>query len=443
MFLGRKPHFYGFGLGLIALLLASCANRFNEKDPLAEYYSSRPRYQEGGVSHKSNQVPARKPPAAKPAVVEPTPGHSGGVVAEEPAANTGHGTNVDTGSGSSEVNPVATLPLLHTPATPPAASGPFAASGGGRFKNFGAAEFAQIRKSILGANKNQQFEQFEPMVSQMMSFTRWPKDVHTVENRTESMTKMKFNMNDKFFCEDFTLAETKIPSFYKTNRSLRTRWEGRDGQGAIAEMKRVNQSRNQILRDYKAAVAAGDTARADQLSIDNESYWKIFSSCLAYSESGIFWKHQDNSKKWVSNWNDYGIYQLNPAQKSGGNLNDCVKNWNQEFPQQKIDEKKFRTDAAFRKAIVTTANQHFNTFCGLSKLHQNLAHQSNENEGCLNPFKKSYNHFGALMQNSDLNLLRCTSKLLPSANGTKTATEALESLRASGDGLRSEDSNVH
>jgi len=439
MFLGGKSYFCRFGMGLIALSLTSCANRFNDNDPLEEYYSSRPRYQDAGPSHKSNSISTRKRATpAQPAAAEPPTGHVDGVIAEEPSTSTGHG-----GSAAVEPNPIAPLPVSTTPAVSAQSTGPFSPSGGGRFKNFSSAESALIRKNILGPNKNQQFEQFEPMVSQMMSLTRWPKDVHTVDGHTEEMTKMKFNMNDKFFCEDFTLAETKIPSFYRSNRTLRTRWEGRDGPAAIGEMKRVNQAHNQILRDYKAAVEAGDTARAEQLSIDNESYWKIFSSCLAYSESGIFWKHKDNSKKWVSNWNDYGIYQLNPAQKSGGNLNDCVKNWNQEFPQQKIDEKKFRSDAAFRKAIVTTANQHFNTFCGLSKLHQNLAHQATDNEGCLNPFKKSYNHFGALMQNSDLNLLRCTSKLLPSANGTKTATEALESLRATGEGVHSEASGTH
>jgi hypothetical protein len=429
MFLGGKLKLSGLWMGCIALGLSSCADRFKvEEDPLNDYYANRPRYQDPvrSTSERPWTAPGSgltTPPdvvAAQGGNPLDTPGHQGATPspkAEVPAT------------------PVAQRPAI-------AASGPVNAHGGGAFKKFGNLEGAQIRESILGKNKIKQFSDFEPMVERMMDFKRWPKTLHTVKLNGGELIKTNFDMTDKFFCEDFSLADTKIPSFYNTNRSLRGRWEGPSGKQAIAEMQRVNRAHNQILRDYKAAKEQKDEARMAAIDKENGAYWKTFMSCLAYSESGVFWD-RDDSKRWLSNWNDYGIYQLNPDQRAGGNLNDCAKNWNQEFPEEKIDEKKFRSDAAYRKTIVTTANQRFNTFCGLSKIQQNLAHQSARNEGCLNPFKKSYNHFGALMQNSDLNFLRCTSKLIPSPGATKTPLEAFESFRTAGKGAKESGASTH
>lgn len=445
MILGGKSSLSGLVLGLSALAMVSCANRFDKKkDPLAEYYASRPRYQE---PTRPSERPSLTPPV--PGAIEPptpdAPAHGGAdQVVEEPAPSTGHGGVTAPSPDVPVVGPVVPLPSAPpsvggVPRPPLGSSGPVSAHGGGNFRNFGNLEAAQIRENILGKSRIKQFADFEPMVDRMMDLNRGPKDVHTVSAQGASLTKINFDLSDKYFCEDFTLAETKIPSFYGTNRSLKGRWEGPQGKAALAEMQRVNRAHNQILRDYKAAREAKDEAKAKRMNEEHSAYWKTFMSCLAYSESGIFWERAD-SKRWLSNWNDYGIYQLNPAQKSGGNLNDCVKNWNQEFPQEKIDESRFRSSADYRKAVVTTASQHFNTFCGLSKIHQNLAHQSDKNEGCLNPFKKSYNHFGALMQNSDLNFLRCTSKLIPSPGAPKTTLEAFESFRSSGKTVRAESS---
>jgi hypothetical protein len=429
MFLGGKMRFSRLWLGFATLGLAACADRFKEEqDPLEDYYASRPRYQEPvrPMSERPWTAPGSSPTSTPEGVL------GSGAVPTNPLDHQGA-----TPGGSAELP---ATPSAQRPAI--AASGPVNAHGGGSFKNFGSLEGAQIRENILGKNKIKQFVSFEPMVERMMDFKRWPKEVHTVKLKRGELTKTNFDMTDKFFCEDFTLAETKIPSFYGTNRSLRGRWEGPSGKLAIAEMQRVNRAHNQILRDYKAAKELGDESRMAAIDKENSAYWKTFMSCLAYSESGIFWERED-SKRWLSNWNDYGIYQLNPDQRAGGNLNDCAKNWNQEFPEEKIDEKKFRADSAYRKSIVTTPNQRFNTFCGLSKIHQNLAHQSAQNEGCLNPFKKSYNHFGALMQNSDLNFLRCTSKLIPSPGAPKSSLEAFEAFRTAGKGSKESGTSAH
>ncbi len=429
MFLGGKLRWTKLWLGCFALGLSSCADRFKEeKDPLEDYYASRPHYQE-----PQNVISGRPWTASGTTPTTTAEGVLGsGAV---PANPLGHQGATPGGGMEVPATPSAQKPAI-------AGSGPVNAHGGGRFKNFGSLEGAQIRENILGKKKINQFTNFEPMVERMMNFKRWPKTIHTVKLSGGEFTKTNFNMTDKFFCEDFTLAETKIPSFYGTNRSLKGRWESPAGKQAIAEMQRVNKAHNQILRDYKAAKDLNDEARMAAIDKDNGAYWKTFMSCLAYSESGVFWERED-SKRWLSNWNDYGVYQLNPDQRAGGNLNDCAKNWNQEFPEEKVDEKKFRADSAYRKSIVTTSNQKFNTFCGLSKIQQNLAHQSARNEGCLNPFKKSYNHFGALMQNSDLNFLRCTSKLIPSPGAPKSSYEALESFRTAGKGAKESGTSAH
>jgi hypothetical protein len=444
MFLGGKPRSFELSMGLMALSLVACANRFpKNRDPVEDYYSSRPRYKETPETSTSQRPGA----AAAPSTVGNHGADTASEMLDEGDVPAGQGSTHGAGGGSSGTGLLPTTKPDATVASDTTASqkkpgGAVAVSGGGRFKNFGKSEAAQIRDTIFGSSKIAQFGDFEPMIDRMMDHRRWPAEVYTVSKKTESLIKVPFNMNDKAFCEDFTLEDTGIRSFYKNNSTLRKRWEGEDGKAAIDEMKRVNRAYNQIQRDYKAAIAGKDNKRAEALNNENLAFWKTFMSCLAYSESGIFWDKPD-SKKWLSNWNDYGIYQFNPAQKNGGNINDCVKNWNEEFPNDKIDETKFRANEAYRKAIVTTKSQHFNMFCGVSKIQQNLAHQASRNEGCLNPFKKSYNHFGALMQNSDFNFLRCTSKLIPSAGSATSQTQALMNLRSSGSSTAKEATKTH
>ncbi len=427
-------------MGLIVLFASSCANRFQDKkDPLDDYYASRPRYQPDDARRfEPTPLPVPTQPRfgeVAEEVLPPTDFPSHEVLPEEGPSSEHGGGETSSAPGASSAVPG--IPAPPVPSGPSGRLAPVQASGGGAYKNFGSREAAQIREGIFGNARVKQFGAFESLTDHMMDLNRGSQTIHSVNLRTEEMITLKFEMGDKLFCEDFTLQDTRIPSFYSNNRSLRRRWEGPDGKKALAEMQRVNRSYNKILRDFKAARASGDTAKIEAVNAENKAFWKTFMSCLAYSESGVFWDRSDSSR-WLSNWNDYGIYQLNPDQRAGGNLNDCARNWNQEFPQEKIDEKKFRTSAAYRKSMVTTQDQRFNTFCGLSKIHQNLAHQSARNEGCLNPFKKTYNHFGALMQNSDLNFLRCTSKLLPSAGAPRGPADALELFRKPGKATRDE-----
>lgn len=436
---GKIYTLLGWG-GILALGLGACANRFpksQEQDPLEEYYSSRPRYQpepEWTPTGPALTPPSLTNPARTSVRDQHTQGDQMPVLPEVPQPVFTHN-----GAAATSGAPIS---LVQPPAPGQASrvdhSTPVNVNGSGSFKSFGVREAAVIRSGVLGGSQSPQFKEFEPLVDRMMDLKRWPKDVHTVDPRTEALTKTSFDMTDKLFCEDFKLAETGIPSFYaRGNRTLRSRWEGPDGKQAVAEMQRVNKAHNQILRAYKAAREKKDTVQMTELNRENAAFWKTFMSCLSYSESGVFWNRPD-PKKWRSNWNDYGIYQLNPDQRSGGNLNDCVRNWNQEYPNELIDEKRFRANAEYRRTMVTTVDQRFNTFCGLSKIHQNLSDQAKRSAGCLNPFKKSYNHFGALMQNSDLNFLRCTAKLIPSPGAQMTAEQALDALRAPGTGRRVE-----
>ena len=124
-----------------------------------------------------------------------------------------------------------------------------------------------------------------------------------------------------------------------------------------------------------------------------------------------------------------GLFQFTPSY--GGNINPCIKQWNQDYPTCSITSK--TTDNMIY--TVGSAGQRFNAYCGVHKLLQTFfvqthssqtkrTHPSNfpggslksETQRCVTPHfhaNRAYNHFGPLQNTTGTNLkklMQCVYK---------------------------------
>ncbi len=166
-----------------------------------------------------------------------------------------------------------------------------------------------------------------------------------------------------------------------------------------------------------------------------QKFWERFFSCLAYSESlstvgkqnslhpGVLFYNDSLQKKKVSQTN-IGIYQFSPSYR--GNIYPCIRQWNQDGRGCKITN----LSDAKAKEILSSPQQSFNIFCGVTKILQMFHIQVNttnpayrdrprniasRKKQCVHPFwhkSKAYNHFGPLQNSTGKNLdkfLSCLS----------------------------------
>jgi len=296
------------------------------------------------------------------------------------------------------------------------------AHGSGSFKGFKDSEVQKIQSHILSPkSENLAFVHFAEMVSAEMTTEDPPVLVNTY---VRGFKDVPFDIFEKPFCESFSVRDLGIDTFFRGKASVKARWTGRNGEVRLREMARVNQHFNKIRAEALQARMGKSRAAVQAAKQKADTFWQLFMSCLAYGESGVFW-NKKNTQAWRSRENDYGIFQFNPDQSGGGgNVVPCVVNWNRTH-KPTIDYKQFRSSIAYRKSIITKLDQRFNTFCGANKINQNLAAQTSKGDACLNPFKKSYNHYGALMVNSDHNFLRCSSRMI----GVNDASTKIDSTK--------------
>jgi hypothetical protein len=125
-----------------------------------------------------------------------------------------------------------------------------------------------------------------------------------------------------------------------------------------------------------------------------------------------------------------GLYQFSPA--SRGNVQACLRNWNQWVGQDLGSSLPLEAPEADMIRLLGAADQEFNAFCGVNKIAQTFFVQVNtsspqrtplENRGssgvlkrpedrCVTPFfnVRAYQHFGPLQNTTRRNLaevLRC------------------------------------
>ena len=206
--------------------------------------------------------------------------------------------------------------------------------------------------------------------------------------------------------------------------------------------KRINSLREETI--YKSSKTA---------KIELIRTWSKFMGCLAYTESltsadvsssykvseeyspkgfekpkGVKF-YEDPYQDATSRLN-IGLYQFTP--NSSGNIYPCVLQWNDFFPENKIDT---RADQNELIRVFGSSFQSMNAFCGINKVVQTFAIQVNTDEQkrthpgnrdgqslkassnrCVTPWfyaSYAYNHFGPL-QNSTGNNLK---KLITCVNG--------------------------
>ena len=280
------------------------------------------------------------------------------------------------------------------------------------FGRFDETESMRMRDYVLSKHEKSMFRGIDPAIDQMLSFDKAPLDLHSIDlvstgSKKHTSIQKSFDITSTPFCEDFTFDSLGFTDSINSNSARKSRWTDERKSNAVKEMSRINAQFNKVQKAFNAANKEGDIGAMTMAAMANKNQWKVFSSCLAYSESNEHWRKSVPS--WRSGSN-YGLYQFNPNQKNGGNLNDCVKNWNEHAGQEQVDISEFMKNSALRKSLVIDNSQKFNAFCGVSKLTQTLAQQKWAGEACVNPFKKTYNHFGALTYDVDVNFLRCTSK---------------------------------
>lgn len=282
----------------------------------------------------------------------------------------------------------------------------------------------------------------------------------------------RFSDTIAFFIREQTTARKVtiqgIASYYATSTDLNTHTEVGLFSHSLCEVtssslsktvKKVADSAtiskaNQFAKlhnQYRTGYLAGDTT--DKIKL--ERHWGAFFGCLAYTES-LSTADSSSSKSVASSeapsgyrkpagvkfYNDpyqpassrlnIGLFQFTP--KASGNINPCLKQWNQDYPS-------CSTSASSKGDLIKllgSSHQRFNAFCGINKLLQTFSiqantrstkhtHPANRESGGLKPSANrcvtphfyagwAYNHFGPLQNSTGSNmkkLFQCVSDSLP------------------------------
>ena len=282
----------------------------------------------------------------------------------------------------------------------------------------------------------------------------------------------RFSDTIAFFIREQTTARKvtiqSIASYYATSTDLNTHTEVGLFSHPLCEVtssslsktvKKVADSAtiskaNQFAKlhnQYRTGYLAGDTT--DKIKL--ERHWGAFFGCLAYTESlstadssssesvasseapsgyrkpaGV--KFYTDPYQPASRRLNIGLFQFTP--KSSGNINPCLKQWNQDYPS-------CSTSASSKGDLIKllgSSHQRFNAFCGINKLLQTFSiqantrstkhtHPANRESGGLKPSANrcvtphfyagwAYNHFGPLQNSTGSNmkkLFQCVSESLP------------------------------
>lgn len=196
------------------------------------------------------------------------------------------------------------------------------------------------------------------------------------------------------------------------------------------------------------SLAGDEMAQKDLLGL-----WGKFMGCLSYKESlttaDTSKSHSVSDKYAPSNYRkpagvkfyedpaqneasrlNIGLFQFTPT--ASGNINACLRHWNELYPSCKVSTSSSRHDLIRNFG---SSFQTMNAFCGVNKIIQSFAIQVNSSKSvsthpsnksgsgfkaaanrCVSPFfysGYSYNHFGPLMNSTGENLnsvLTCALK---------------------------------
>ncbi len=212
------------------------------------------------------------------------------------------------------------------------------------------------------------------------------------------------------------------------------------GSTTIALANRFAEDHNR----YRELYLDGD----EEALIDLKKHWGKFFGCLSYSESlstadtsssysvarkygpsgyskpeGVKF-YEDPYQDAASKLN-IGMFQFTP--RYAGNINPCIKQWNQDYPSCKSSS----TSQSALIPFVGSSLQHFNAYCGVHKLLQTFAVQVNSTSSrnthpsnkvgsslkdggnrCVTPHFYAgwaYNHFGPLQNSTGSNLNKLMS----------------------------------
>jgi hypothetical protein len=319
-------------------------------------------------------------------------------------------------------------------------------------------------------------------------FGRWVDDTQSqnelLELRSNEVETIADSCHDDFENQDrfsdtiaFFVREQSAPrkvtiqsiaSYYATSGDLSTHTDVGLFSHPLCEVTRSSLSKtvkkvadsttisraNQFAKlhnQYRTGYLNGESAEKIKL----ERHWGAFFGCLAYTES-LSTADSSSSKSVASSeapsgyrkpagvkfYNDpyqpassrlnIGLFQFTP--KASGNINPCLKQWNQDYPS-------CSTSATSKDSLIKllgSSHQRFNAFCGVNKLLQTFSIQVNtratkhthpDNRGssglksganrCVTPHFYAgwaYNHFGPLQNSTGSNmkkLFQCVSDSLP------------------------------
>jgi hypothetical protein len=241
--------------------------------------------------------------------------------------------------------------------------------------------------------------------------------------------------------DDFSLSGlAQRPLCKSTSSSLRKTLKKSDRVPSSSVIAKLNDFEEKV-NSLRTQMIAGSGEAKMELS----KTWTRFFSCLAYTESlstadssssirvanknspsgyrkpaGVkFYEdpYQDEASKL-----NIGMFQFTP--KGGGNINACLKSWNNLYPSCQVATNSSKNELV---KVFGSTLQTMNAFCGVNKIVQTFSiqmhssksyasHPSNsgrsKSDRCVTPFIYSgyaYNHFGPLMNSTKSNLNKLMS----------------------------------
>ncbi|WP_372654474.1 hypothetical protein [Halobacteriovorax sp.] len=230
------------------------------------------------------------------------------------------------------------------------------------------------------------------------------------------------------------------PLCHSTNSSLTRTLKKSSRVPSSAVIRKLNAFEDKVngLRDK---MIEGDEDSKMQLI----KTWSKFFSCLAYTESlstadtssskRVAAKYENNNYRKPAGVKFYedpyqdeasklniGLFQFTP--NGGGNINPCLRSWNNRYPSCAVDTKSSKSKLI---EVFGSAYQTMNAFCGVNKVVQTFSIQLNSSKStavhpsnssvskadrCVSPWIYSgyaYNHFGPLMNSTGSNLNKLIS----------------------------------
>ncbi len=241
--------------------------------------------------------------------------------------------------------------------------------------------------------------------------------------------------------DDFLLSGlAQRPLCHSTKSSLTKTLKKSGRVPSSSVIVKLNQFEERVNGLRERMIDGEDGARMELVKT-----WSKFFSCLAYTESlstaDSSSSHRVAAKYESSNYRkpagvkfyedpyqdeasklNIGLFQFTP--NGGGNINPCLKSWNENFPSCRVETNSSKNELI---EVFGSSLQTMNAFCGVNKVVQTFSiqinsskstavHPSNSGSGkedrCVSPWIYSgyaYNHFGPLMNSTGENLNKLIS----------------------------------